>query len=159
MVTKEVHSAPLTIAPPQVSGRLKLGKETLSVIDGHWDDKVTIKDKKTGTEETLWQVISIIQFGTSHSSSAPTILSCPKLSGSLTPNHCGLTSTQSHLSEVASCHKRLQPQLPGHLRPSQCKSISGPGFIVFVDFSFFMRHIWSISSGFLWYPLSNSLIF
>ena len=23
-----------------VSGRLKLGKETLAVIDGHWDDKV-----------------------------------------------------------------------------------------------------------------------
>ena len=45
-----------TIAHPQVSGRLKLGKETLSVIDGHWDDKVSIKDKKTGAEETLWQV-------------------------------------------------------------------------------------------------------
>merc|ERR1719509_182140 len=39
-----------------VSGRLKLGKETLSVIDGHWVDKVSIKDKKTGAEETLWQV-------------------------------------------------------------------------------------------------------
>jgi len=39
-----------------VSGRLKLGKETLAVIDGHWDDKVTIKDKKTGVEESLWQV-------------------------------------------------------------------------------------------------------
>lgn len=39
-----------------VSGRLKLGKETLAVIDGHWDDKVMIKDKKSGVEETLWQV-------------------------------------------------------------------------------------------------------
>lgn len=39
-----------------VSGKIKIGKETLAVIDGHWDDKVTIKDKKTGQEETLWQV-------------------------------------------------------------------------------------------------------
>jgi hypothetical protein len=39
-----------------VSGRIKIGKETLAVLDGHWDDKVTIKDKKTGQEEILWQV-------------------------------------------------------------------------------------------------------
>eukprot|EP00092_Neocalanus_flemingeri_P017375 GFUD01018792.1.p1 GENE.GFUD01018792.1~~GFUD01018792.1.p1 ORF type:complete len:875 (-),score=158.49 GFUD01018792.1:894-3350(-) len=39
-----------------VSGRIKIGKETLAVIDGHWDDKVTIKDKKTGHEEILWQI-------------------------------------------------------------------------------------------------------
>lgn len=39
-----------------VSGKIKIGKETLAVIDGHWDDKVTIKDKKTGQEEILWQV-------------------------------------------------------------------------------------------------------
>jgi len=39
-----------------VSGRIKIGKETLAVLDGHWDDKVTIKDKKTGQEEVLWQV-------------------------------------------------------------------------------------------------------
>jgi len=39
-----------------VSGRIRIGKETLAVLDGHWDDKVTIKDKKTGQEEVLWQV-------------------------------------------------------------------------------------------------------
>jgi len=39
-----------------VSGRIKIGKETLAVIDGHWDGKVSIKDKKTGQEETLWEV-------------------------------------------------------------------------------------------------------
>jgi len=39
-----------------VSGRIKIGKETLAVVDGHWDDKVTVKDKKTGQEEVLWQV-------------------------------------------------------------------------------------------------------
>ena len=39
-----------------VSGRIKIGKETMAVIDGHWDGKVSIKDKKTGQEETLWEV-------------------------------------------------------------------------------------------------------
>jgi len=39
-----------------VSGRLKLGNETLMMIDGHWDDKVKMTDKKTGQEEVLWQV-------------------------------------------------------------------------------------------------------
>jgi len=39
-----------------VSGRIKIGKETIAVIDGHWDDKVTITDKKTGHCELLWQV-------------------------------------------------------------------------------------------------------
>jgi len=39
-----------------VTGKIKIGKETLAVLDGHWDDKVTIKDKKTGLEEILWQV-------------------------------------------------------------------------------------------------------
>lgn len=31
-----------------VSGKIRLGKETLATIDGHWDDKVNIKEKKTG---------------------------------------------------------------------------------------------------------------
>jgi len=44
-----------------VSGRIKIGKETIAVIDGHWDDKVTITDKKTGHEEVLWQVSSEVQ--------------------------------------------------------------------------------------------------
>ena len=39
-----------------VSGKLRLGKETLFTIDGHWDDTVTMKDKKTGKEEVLWRV-------------------------------------------------------------------------------------------------------
>lgn len=44
-----------------VSGRIKIGKETIAVLDGHWDDTVTIKDKKTGQEEILWQVSSDVQ--------------------------------------------------------------------------------------------------
>ena len=39
-----------------VSGRLKLGKETLATLDGHWDEKVMFKDKKTGVSEVLWEV-------------------------------------------------------------------------------------------------------
>lgn len=39
-----------------VSGRLKLGKETLATLDGHWDEKVMFKDKKTGDTEVLWEV-------------------------------------------------------------------------------------------------------
>jgi len=31
-----------------VSGRIMLGKETLVTIHGHWDEEITIKDKRTG---------------------------------------------------------------------------------------------------------------
>ena len=31
-----------------ISGKIRLAKETLVTIDGHWDDKVMIKDKKSG---------------------------------------------------------------------------------------------------------------
>ena len=30
--------------------------DVIIFLDGHWDDTVTIKDKKTGQEEILWQV-------------------------------------------------------------------------------------------------------
>lgn len=39
-----------------VSGKIKLGKETLVTLDGHWDNKVVMKDKRTGSEEVLWTV-------------------------------------------------------------------------------------------------------
>merc|ERR1719376_733454 len=39
-----------------VSGKIKLGKETLATIDGHWDSSVVIKEKKTGSDEVLWVV-------------------------------------------------------------------------------------------------------
>ena len=39
-----------------MSGKLRLGKETLFTIDGHWDDTVTMRDKKTSKEEVLWKV-------------------------------------------------------------------------------------------------------
>ncbi|XP_045121269.1 oxysterol-binding protein-related protein 8-like isoform X16 [Portunus trituberculatus] len=37
-----------------VSGKLKLGKDTLATLEGHWDGKITLTDKRTGEEELLW---------------------------------------------------------------------------------------------------------
>ncbi|XP_066967248.1 oxysterol-binding protein-related protein 8 isoform X25 [Macrobrachium rosenbergii] len=37
-----------------ISGKLKLGKDTLATLEGHWDGKITLTDKRTGEEETLW---------------------------------------------------------------------------------------------------------
>ena len=36
-----------------VSGKIKLGKETLATIDGHWDSKVMIKEKKSGVRKVM----------------------------------------------------------------------------------------------------------
>ncbi|CAL8242600.1 unnamed protein product [Merluccius merluccius] len=38
----------------QISGKIKLGKEVLATLDGHWDSEIFINDKKTGTMETFW---------------------------------------------------------------------------------------------------------
>ena len=37
-----------------VSGKIKLGKETLATIDGHWDSTVMIKEKKSGVCKTFF---------------------------------------------------------------------------------------------------------
>ncbi|KAK4293561.1 hypothetical protein Pmani_033750 [Petrolisthes manimaculis] len=37
-----------------VSGKLKLGKDTLATLEGHWDGKIILTDKRTGEEEILW---------------------------------------------------------------------------------------------------------
>lgn len=37
-----------------VNGRLKLGKETLAVINGHWDGELRIKDSRNGEETVLF---------------------------------------------------------------------------------------------------------
>ncbi|XP_069569244.1 oxysterol-binding protein-related protein 8 isoform X1 [Brachyistius frenatus] len=38
----------------QVSGKIKLGKEVLATLEGHWDSEIFINDKKTGTVDTFW---------------------------------------------------------------------------------------------------------
>lgn len=37
-----------------VSGKLKLGKQTLATIHGHWDSSITIKDSRTNEESVLF---------------------------------------------------------------------------------------------------------
>ena len=36
-----------------MSGKIKLASQTLSTIDGHWDEKVMIKDKRNGVSTVL----------------------------------------------------------------------------------------------------------
>ena len=36
-----------------ISGKIKLVKEVLVTLDGHWDDTVMMKDKKTGVSFLL----------------------------------------------------------------------------------------------------------
>uniref|UniRef100_A0A6Q2YJY6 Oxysterol-binding protein n=1 Tax=Esox lucius TaxID=8010 RepID=A0A6Q2YJY6_ESOLU len=38
----------------QIAGKIKLGKEVLATLEGHWDSEVFINDKKTGVVETFW---------------------------------------------------------------------------------------------------------
>jgi hypothetical protein len=38
-----------------ISGRLKLGKETLATIEGYWDGSIFIKDRRTGEEQLFWK--------------------------------------------------------------------------------------------------------
>ncbi|KAM4676147.1 oxysterol-binding protein-related protein 8 isoform 2-T2 [Discoglossus pictus] len=38
----------------EISGKIKLGKEVLATLHGHWDSEVTINDKKTDVSETFW---------------------------------------------------------------------------------------------------------
>lgn len=37
-----------------ITGRLRLGKETLATIEGYWDNSIYIKDRRTGEQQTLW---------------------------------------------------------------------------------------------------------
>ncbi|XP_052748328.1 oxysterol-binding protein-related protein 8 [Galleria mellonella] len=39
-----------------ISGRIKKGKDTVATIEGYWDGKMDIKDKKTGEESNLLDV-------------------------------------------------------------------------------------------------------
>lgn len=44
-----------------VTGRLKLGKETLASINGHWDGEIKIKDSRSYVEELLFSATSDIK--------------------------------------------------------------------------------------------------
>ncbi|XP_054719783.1 oxysterol-binding protein-related protein 8-like [Uloborus diversus] len=38
----------------QVIGKIKLGKETLATIEGHWDGEIFFRDRRTGEEHLFW---------------------------------------------------------------------------------------------------------
>ena len=38
-----------------IVGKIKLGKETLATLEGHWDTQICMKDKKTGQQSILWE--------------------------------------------------------------------------------------------------------
>ncbi|XP_040570117.1 oxysterol-binding protein-related protein 8 isoform X3 [Lepeophtheirus salmonis] len=40
----------------KIVGKMKLGSETICSMEGHWDDIVIMKDRRTGEEEILWSV-------------------------------------------------------------------------------------------------------
>ena len=40
-----------------VHGKLRLGNETLGIIDGHWDSEISYKDKRNGETELFWSGI------------------------------------------------------------------------------------------------------
>ncbi|XP_076862694.1 oxysterol-binding protein-related protein 8 isoform X3 [Brachyhypopomus gauderio] len=42
----------------QISGKIKLGKEVLATLEGHWDSEIFINDKKTGVMDTFWNPTS-----------------------------------------------------------------------------------------------------
>uniref|UniRef100_A0A671R3T1 Oxysterol-binding protein n=1 Tax=Sinocyclocheilus anshuiensis TaxID=1608454 RepID=A0A671R3T1_9TELE len=38
----------------QISGKIRLGEDVLATVDGHWDSKVHLTEKRTGQQEVLW---------------------------------------------------------------------------------------------------------
>ncbi len=41
-------------ASNKLSGKIKLGSETIATIDGHWDQEVFLKDRRTGVNQLFW---------------------------------------------------------------------------------------------------------
>lgn len=37
-----------------ITGRLRLGKETLATLEGYWDGIIYIKDRRTGEQQVFW---------------------------------------------------------------------------------------------------------
>ncbi|CAL1281157.1 unnamed protein product [Larinioides sclopetarius] len=44
-----------------VSGKIKLGKDTLATLEGHWDGEIYIRDRRTGEECLFWNPNSDIR--------------------------------------------------------------------------------------------------
>lgn len=44
-----------------ISGRLKLGKETLATLEGYWDGTIQIKDKRTGEVQVMFSSTPVVR--------------------------------------------------------------------------------------------------
>ncbi|RXN14123.1 oxysterol-binding -related 5-like protein [Labeo rohita] len=45
----------------QISGKIRMGEDVLATVDGHWDSKVHLTEKRTGQQEVLWNPSSDIR--------------------------------------------------------------------------------------------------
>jgi len=43
-----------------ISGKIRLGDETLATVSGHWDQEVFIKDKRSEVSLVLWYYFMVI---------------------------------------------------------------------------------------------------
>lgn len=44
-----------------ITGRLRLGKETLATLEGYWDGIIYIKDRRTGDQQLFWNPTSSVR--------------------------------------------------------------------------------------------------
>lgn len=44
-----------------ITGRLRLGKETLATLEGYWDGVIYIKDRRTGDQQLFWNPTSSVR--------------------------------------------------------------------------------------------------
>ena len=47
-------------ASNRITGKIKLGAETLATLDGHWDQEIYIKEKRTGVSGLLQGVLRAV---------------------------------------------------------------------------------------------------
>ena len=46
-------------ASNRIVGKIKLGTETLATLDGHWDQEIYMKDKRTGVSRPSVQILPV----------------------------------------------------------------------------------------------------
>lgn len=44
-----------------ITGRLRLGKETLATLEGYWDGVIYIKDRRTGEQQVFWNPTATVR--------------------------------------------------------------------------------------------------
>lgn len=56
-----------------ITGKIKLGKETLATIEGHWDNEIYFRDKRTGEERLFWNPNSEVRASRLKRSTVPVV--------------------------------------------------------------------------------------